>query len=242
MGATSRAAKSRAVSRIILCSSVSSNSMAARNLAALGGQLHQPGNLVRALAQPRLRAHGDADARVREEGHVEGVVAEGGVQRSGPGRCARAGATPCPARTGWGARPRAASRRRRSAGARPRRDPRRSRRARRPRGRRRPGRRSRGAPRSPRPARVRARHHLAVQPPLEAAAVDDVPGERSHAVARPAGEAPGHQLAHALLGEAALEVGVVDAPRDVRPVPASERACSRASRRNASQRGLHDSP
>src|SRR5580658_7232131 len=76
LGAISRAAKSRAVSRIIRCSSVSSKSMATRPSLARLRDLHEPRHGARALAQAWLGPHGDGHGGAREQVHVEGVVAE----------------------------------------------------------------------------------------------------------------------------------------------------------------------
>lgn len=55
---------------------------------------------------------------------------------------------------------------------------------------------------------------LAVQATREAVAIDDVVREGAHLFARPPGEAPRHDFAHALLGKGPLEVRRVNPARD----------------------------
>ena len=62
--------------------------------------------------------------------------------------------------------------------------------------------------------------HLAVQPrPGGRTASTTVAGESAHLVSRPAGEAPRHELAHAVFGIGPFEVRRVNPARDLRAVP-----------------------
>ena len=60
--------------------------------------------------------------------------------------------------------------------------------------------------------------HLAVQARREATPIDDLAREGAHLVSRPPGEAPRHELAHALLGIGPREVRRVNPARDLRAV------------------------